>query len=117
MLSKTFGHLIQRYFWNEEVRNTIRHASGLFEDLNVTTLRKHKLRWYGHITRSTGFAKMIIQGTVQGGRRKGRQKMRWEDDILEWAGLKLGEALLKTINREEWRKSGSPIFLDASTVI
>ena len=28
----------------------------------------------GHITRSTGLAKMILQGTVQGGRRKGRQK-------------------------------------------
>ena len=47
---------------------------------------------------------MILQGTVQGGRRKGRQKMRWEDNITEWTGLKLGEALWKAVNREWWRK-------------
>ena len=44
-------------------------------------MRKRKLRWYGHITRPTGLAKMILQSTVQGGRRKGRQKKRWGDKI------------------------------------
>ena len=47
---------------------------------------------------------MILQGRVEGGRRKGRQKMRWEDNISEWTGLKLGEAIRKAENREEWRK-------------
>ena len=77
---------------NEEVRNAVRHAIGPYEDL-ITTVRKRKLRWYGHITRSTGLAKMVLQCTVQGGRRKGRQKKRREDDISEWTGLELGEAL------------------------
>ena len=36
---------------------------------------------------------MILQGTVQGGRRKGKQKKRWEDSISEWTGLGLGETL------------------------
>ena len=88
---------------NEEVRNRIRHAIGPYEDL-LTTVRKRKLRWYGHITRSTGLAKTILQGTVQGGRRKGRQKKRWEDNITEWTGLKLSEALRKAEDREGWRK-------------
>ena len=35
---------------NEEVRNTIRHAIGPYEDL-IITVRKRKMRWYGHITR------------------------------------------------------------------
>ena len=46
---------------------------------------------------------MILQDTVQGGRRRGRQKKRWEVNITEWTGLKLGEALRKAENREEWR--------------
>ena len=87
---------------NEEVGNRIRQAIGPYEDL-LTTVKKHKLRWYGHKTWSTGLAKMILQGTVQGGRRRGRQKKRWEDNITEWTGLKLGEALRKAENREEWR--------------
>ena len=87
---------------NEKVGNRIRQAIGPYEDL-LTTVKKRKLRWYGHKTRSTGLAKMILQGTVQGGRRRGRQKKRWEDNITEWTGLKLGEALRKAENREEWR--------------
>ena len=87
---------------HEEVGNRIRQAIGPYEDL-LTTVKKRKLRWYGHKTRSTGLAKMILQGTVQGGRRRGRQKKRWEDNVTEWTGLKLGEALRKAENREEWR--------------
>ena len=48
---------------------------------NITTMRKRKLKWHGHVTRSTGLEKMILQGAVQGGRCKGRQKKRWEDNI------------------------------------
>ena len=62
------------------------------------------MRWYGHIQRSTGLAQMILQGTVQGGRRKSGQKKRWEDNIPEWIGLGMGEALRKAEDREEWRK-------------
>ena len=88
---------------NEEVRNTISHAIAPYEDL-ITTVRKRKLRWYGHITRSTGLVNVILQGTVQGRRRKGRQKKRCRDNISEWTGLGLGQALRKAEDREEWRK-------------
>ena len=50
----------------EEVRNTIRYAIGPYE-YPITTVRNFKLRWYGHIIRSTGPAKMMLQGTVQRG--------------------------------------------------
>ena len=74
-----------------------------YNDL-ITTVRICKLRWYGHITRSTGLSKMILPGTVQGGRRKGRQKKSWEDNISEWTGLGLGETLREAEEIEEWRK-------------
>ena len=66
--------------------------SGPYED-PITTMSKRKLRWHGRITRSTGLAKMILQSTVQEGGKKGRHKKRWEDNISEWTGLGLGEAL------------------------
>jgi hypothetical protein len=58
---------------NEEVRKRIKAAIGPYEDL-LTIVKKRKLKWYGHITRSSGLAKTILQGTVPGGRRRGRQK-------------------------------------------
>ena len=48
-------------------------------DALLTMVKKRKLRWYGHILRSSGMAKTILQGTVKGARRRGRQKKRWED--------------------------------------
>ena len=72
MIQKTSGHVM-----NKEVKNTIRHVIGPLEFL-ITTVRKRKLRWNWHITRSTGLAQMILQGMVQGGRRKGRQKKEME---------------------------------------
>ena len=88
---------------NEEVRSRIRQVIGKHDDL-LTIVKKRKLKWYGHVTRSNGLAKTILQGTVQGGRRKGRQRKRWENDISDWTGLKLSDALRKAENRREWRK-------------
>ena len=81
----------------------IGNAIGPYEDL-LTTVKRRKLKWYGHVTRSSGLAKTILQGTVQGGRRRGRQRKRWEDNIKEWTGLPWNITLRKAENREEWRK-------------
>ena len=71
---------------NEEVHNRILNATGMHDDL-LTMMKKQKLRWHGHISRSTGMAKAILQGTVKGARRRERQKKRWEDNIREWTGM------------------------------
>ena len=71
---------------NEEVRAKIQQAIGPHEDL-LMIVKRCKLQWYGHVSRSSGLAKTILQGTVKGGRRQTRQKKRWEDIIKEWTGL------------------------------
>ena len=100
---KLLGITYRDHISNEEVRNRTRQAIGPHEDL-LTTVKRRKLKLYGHITRSSGLAKTILQGTVQGGRRRGRQKKRWEDNIPEWTGMTLGAAMRKTERREEWRE-------------
>ena len=87
---------------NEEVRAKIQRAMGPHEDL-LTIVKRHKLQWYGHVSRSSGLAKTILQGTVKRGRRQGRQK-RWEDNIREWTGLEFGRSQRAVENREKWRK-------------
>ena len=56
------------------------------------SLQLSTIRLYGHISRSTGLVKMILQGTI-GEIREDRQKKRWEDILTEWTGLKSDEAL------------------------
>ena len=53
----------------------------------LTLVKKRKLRWIGHVSKSSGLA--ILQGTVKGKRRRGRQKKRWEDSMKEWTGRRL----------------------------
>ena len=49
-------------------------------------------------------AKTILQDTVKEGRRQGRQKKRWEDNIRTWIGLEFAESQRAADNRENWRK-------------
>ena len=67
---------------NEEVRAEIQQAIGRHEDL-LTIVKRRKLQWYGHVSRSSGLAQTILQGTVKRGRRQGRQRKRWDDNVRE----------------------------------
>ena len=88
---------------NEEVCAKIQQAIGPHEDL-LTIVKRHKLQWYGHVSRSSGLAKTILQGAVKGGRRQGRQRKRWEHNIREWTGLEFGRSQRAMENRGKWRK-------------
>ena len=87
---------------NEVVRSRIQNAIGVYDDF-LTMVKKRKLRWYGHTSRSLGMAKTILQGTVKGARRRGRQKKRLEDNIEEWMGMGFGDSLRVTEDREGWK--------------
>ena len=67
-------------------------------------VKRHKLQWYGHVSRSSGLAETISQGTMKGGRRQGRQRKRWEDNIREWTGLEFSKSQRAVENREKLRK-------------
>ena len=86
---------------NEEVRNRTQNAIGVHDDL-LTMVKKRNLRWYGHISRSSGMGNAILQGTVKGARMRGRQK-RWEDNIKEWTGMGFIDSLRATEDREGWK--------------
>ena len=46
-----------------------------------------------------------MSGTVKGGRRQGRQRKRWEDNIREWTGLEFATKSQRAVeNSEKWRK-------------
>ena len=87
---------------NEEHSNRIQNAIGVLDDL-LSMVKKWKLRWYGHISRSSGMAQTILQGTVKGARRRGRQKKRWEDNIKQWMGMGFGDSLRAVEDRGGWK--------------
>ena len=88
---------------NEEVPAKIQQASRQQDDL-LTIIKKCKLQRYGHVSHSSGLAKTILQGIVKGGRRQGRQKKRWENNITEWTSLEFAKSQRAVENREKWKK-------------
>ena len=101
---------------NEEVRAKIQQAIGPHED-DLAIVKRLKLQWYGHVSCSSGLAKTILQGTVKGGRRQGRQRKRWEDSITEWTDLEFGKYQRAVENRGKWKKTGCKVICGAPTTL
>ena len=66
-------------------------------------VKKRTLRWFGHVSRSSGLAKTILQGTVKGKRKRGRQKKKWEDNIKEWTGMDFASSTRTAENKTRWK--------------
>ena len=105
MLPQDFTHLIKTHVPSEKVCAKIQQAIGPHED-HLTIVKKRKLKWYRHVSRSLRQAKSILQGTVKGGRRRGRQKKRWEDNIGEWTGLEFAKSQKAVENRRKMAETG-----------
>lgn len=88
---------------NNVVRDRITNAIGPHLPL-LSIVRRRKLDWFGHTVRSSGLTKVVLQGTVNGARKIGRQKKRWESNIMEWTGLSFEACMRAAENRKEWRR-------------
>ena len=100
---RLLGISYRDHITNVEVKRRISQAIGPHQDL-LQIVKNRKLRWYGHVTRHQGLTKTILQGTVEGGRKQGRPRKRWESNIKEWTGLNFAESQKAAQNREEWRR-------------
>ena len=86
---------------NEEVRSR----------LNITCshllkhFKKQKLSYFGHVKRHDTLEKTILEGKVEGKRKRGKPRKRWADDIKEWLNMSVVQAGSLAQDRDAYRRS------------
>ena len=97
------------------VNNLINEKVGSYVPL-LDIIIPRKMTKLGHITRHDSMSKIILQGYVEGNRKRGRPKKNWLHIILEYSNLPLQQLLVIAKDRYKWKKLAKTLSCSPPTM-
>ena len=70
----------------------------------LAAVKGQKLAWFWHVACHSSFSKTMLRVTFEGGRRHGRQRKYWIDNIRERTSLPMPDLLTRASCRKDWKK-------------
>ena len=96
---------MSRISWKDRLSNEIvlRRIQG--QRILTKSIKERKLQYLGHLVRWGDLQRVLMEAKVAGkrGRRRGRPKTSWTDNIKSWTGLGKSEAVVMAHDRERWK--------------
>ena len=90
---------------NEEILRRVGEKRGL-----LNTIKKRKSQYFGHLIRAEGFQRLLLDGKVEGTRRRGAQRRTWAKDIVDWADMDYTSCVRLAYDRKAWRLLVADLF-------
>ena len=78
--------------------------------LLLRTVKQRQLQYFGHLIRAGGLQRLLLEGKVEGTKRRGAQRRTWMKDISEWTGMNYKNCVRCAMDRRRWRRMVANLY-------
>ena len=102
---KCYRRVLKIPWTQKRTNSSIRQELNIVEEWLLKTIKKRKMKYFGHIKRHQGMEKTIMEGYMPGRRKRGRPRRRWVQDVMDDLQMSASDAGQLARERDVFRRA------------